>query len=208
MKRDIKKINKVIIHHSLTWRDLPLHQSISSFDRTHKKRLHPEKNSKWYHISYHFVIWPDGKYITTRWLDEVWYHASNLNVNKTSIGICLTWNFDVMEPTPAQYETLKKLIKRLQWELGKLTIHGHNEYASKSCPWKNFNFDRLEEMNFYEKLRNDKYSTIPKKKRMFQDPDAFLKRIEELANEEKFSEIVFLIAIISEKLWSEVEKVK
>ena len=42
----MRKIDKIVIHHSVTPRDLSLDKSISSFDRTHKARLHKEKNSK------------------------------------------------------------------------------------------------------------------------------------------------------------------
>ena len=198
----MRKIDKIVIHHSVTPRDLSLNKSISSFDRTHKARLHKEKNSKWYHIAYHFVIWWDGKYIATRGLGEIWYHASNLAINQTSVWICLTWNFDSDEPTSAQYNSLKKLINLLQSELGKLTIHGHNEFSSKSCPWKNFNFAKLNEMLFYEKLRRDNHESTPKENRMFKDPDAFIERLKDMSDADKFREMSFLIALMAEKTWN------
>jgi hypothetical protein len=55
-------------------------------------------------------------------------------------------------------------------------------------------------MLFYEKLRNDNYSTIPVDQRQFQDPKAFLKRIEKLTESEKLSEMTYLVAILAEKI--------
>jgi len=198
-----RAIKKIVVHHSVTPRDLELHKSISSFDSNHKKRLHKTKNGFWYHISYHFVIWWDWKYIPTRPLDEVWYHASNLKVNKESVGICLTWNFDVEKPSEAQYATLNWIIKNLEEIYGDLEIHEHNEFAKKSCPGKNFILEKIL-MWFYEKLRNDNYSSIKEDDRIFKSPDGFLKRTKDLTIEEKLSEMTYLIAILSEKLWKKV----
>ena len=41
----MREINKVVVHHSVTPRDLDLEKSIASFDNNHSQRLHPEKNS-------------------------------------------------------------------------------------------------------------------------------------------------------------------
>lgn len=197
----------MIIHHSVSPRDLPLTQSVHSFDRNHWPNwreipLHTEKNSLWYYISYHFVIAADWSFIQTRWLDEIWHHASNWWINQTSIWICLTWNFDIEEPTKAQYATLKKIIAYCEKEVGhKLELHEHNEYAKKSCPGKNFDLSQLENtlMLFYEKLWNDNYAKVPENERQFKDPKAFLTRIKDLTTEQKLSEITYLIAILSEK---------
>jgi len=136
----MRKINKIVIHHSITPRDLDIKKSVNSFNNSHKARLHPKPNWYWYHIAYHFVIWWDWTVVKTRPLKEIWYHASNYSVNKESIWICLTWNFDKEEPSEKQYLALKKIIVDLRNEFWKLAIHWHKDFANKSCPWILFDF--------------------------------------------------------------------
>lgn len=130
-------INKIVVHHSITPRDLDLDKTINSFNNTHKERLHTTANSLWYHIAYHYVIWWDWEVVKTRGLDEIWYHASVWEINRESIGICMTGNFDEEKPSEKQLESLAKLIRELQNDYSGLTIHSHNEFSSKTCPWKN-----------------------------------------------------------------------
>lgn len=202
----MRKISRIIIHHSVTPRDQELSKSLSSFNRTHKARLHPEVNSLGYHIAYHIVIAWDGSYEQTRSLDDVWYHASNLKVNNESVGICLTGNFDIETPSYKQIETLIDLIDMIQSEHEWVTVHWHNEYASKSCPGKNLDLNKLKEMLFYEKLWNDNYKDIKKDDRMFKDPYAFIDRIEKLSARDTISEMTFLIAILSEKMGKKIDE--
>lgn len=55
-------------------------------------------------------------------------------------------------------------------------------------------------MRYYEKLRKDNFAKIPKDQRIFRNPEAFIQRTKDLPLDEKFSELTFLIAILSEKL--------
>lgn len=134
----MRNIKYLVIHHSVTPRDLELEKSVSSFDRNHK-RLHTRRNSLGYHIAYHYVIAGDGRFLKTRGLHEIWYHASNTTINQESVAICLTGNFDIEEPSKYQLVAFQYL----KWELEKkhwpLEIRFHSEFASKSCPWRNVN---------------------------------------------------------------------
>jgi len=140
----MRTINKVVIHHSYTPRDLALEKSVSSFDNSHRK-LHPEENALGYHIAYHYIISGDGKFIQTRKHDEVGYHAGNLAVNKESIGICLTGNFDTEYPSLEQMETLNKMIDTL--EIKEVIAHRDIEGITKSCPGRNFTNKMIRELN-------------------------------------------------------------
>ena len=195
-------IKKIVVHHSVTPRDLELEKSIKSFDNNHAERLHKTKNRLGFHIAYHYVIAWNGSYKKTRMWGEIWYHASNKKINNESIWICLTWNFDTEKPTKAQYASLNKIIDEIKVVYPDITIHWHNEYASKSCPWHNFDFTQLQNiiMLFYEKLRKDNYEKTDKEKRVFKEPKAFIDRIKDLSIDEKFSELTYLVAILAEKL--------
>lgn len=131
-------IDSIIIHHSVSPRSQTLEKSILSFDRTHRIRLHPIKNKLGYHIAYHYVIAENGAVKQTRADDEIGWHASNLAVNKKSIGICLIGNFDVEHPSPRQLWALRDVIKAIKARFYIKEVSGHRKYASKSCPGKNF----------------------------------------------------------------------
>ena len=75
---------------------------------------------------------------------EYWTGAHTVGHNKGSIGICLLGK-DFF--TPAQLESLGKLVKELQGRYPGSTVHGHNEFSSKTCP--NFNVQE-----WYKELTN------------------------------------------------------
>ena len=137
----MRKINYIVIHHSVTPRDLPLQQSVSSFSNSHKARLHPEPNSKGLHVAYHWVVAGDGSKMETRGLDEVGYHASSLSMNKESLGICLTGHFDNEKPSNAQMATLKKLVCWAceEFDVSPENVIGHKDVkgVKKTCPGAN-----------------------------------------------------------------------
>ena len=139
--RETSAIKYICIHHSVTPRDLPLEKSVSSFNNSHKARLHPEANSKGLHVAYHYVIAGDGEKAETRGLNEIGYHASDWDMNVESIGICVTGNFDEEKPSKAQMDTLRKLLRWLckEFDIDPSFIISHRdvEGVTKSCPGKN-----------------------------------------------------------------------
>lgn len=95
-------------------------------------------------IGYHFLIGRDGKIYKGR--DEKIAGAHCTGHNTCSIGVAYVggcpprsvknWNNIGMDTrTPAQKAALLSLLKELKAEYGSgVTIHGHNEFASKPCP--------------------------------------------------------------------------
>ena len=138
----MRTINKIIIHHSAVEQP-DVKKLLNSINRTHKERLHKKENGYWNYCAYHYLIWVDWKILKTRPLEEIGYHASNRPVNKTSIWICLSWDFDITQPTQAQFEALIWLIKELKTGFKRLDVEPHNKYSKKTCPWKNFDINRL-----------------------------------------------------------------
>jgi N-acetylmuramoyl-L-alanine amidase CwlA len=122
--RDVQDVTHIIVHHSATNQG-----SAKAYARYHIEAY------DWPGIAYHYVIDKDG---TVNWtLDhhKVGYHCKGMN--RKSIGICLTGNFDGTRPTPEQFSSLVDLIVSLRttndWEIGF-----HNEYSLKTCPGKLF----------------------------------------------------------------------
>lgn len=140
----MRTIKSIVVHHSVTPLSVSLEKSVQSFDRNHAERLHPELNSLGFHIAYHYVIWADWRFKKTRGLDEVWYHASELGVNNTSVGICFCGNFDIEKPTVDQIKTFNYLRSELENLYWGLELFFHNEFASKSCPWANLTKEMLQ----------------------------------------------------------------
>tara|TARA_R110000823_G_scaffold122603_2_gene248065 strand:+ start:205 stop:609 length:405 start_codon:yes stop_codon:yes gene_type:complete len=125
----MRNINKIIIHCAATpeGRDV----KIATIRDWHKLK-------GWSDIGYHYVIELDGSIQSGRPIEIIGAHT--IGQNKGSIGICYVggMNANMEEPkdtrTPAQKESLIKLINKLKAKYSNITIHGHNEYAAKACP--------------------------------------------------------------------------
>jgi hypothetical protein len=128
-------------------KEIIFHCSASSFgdgeeiDRWHKDR-------GWDGIGYHFVILngfrsagkynakDDGIIEVGRPIEKAGAHCKGRNSN--SIGVCLIGNN--LFSANQLYVAIPTLIKMIDPE-GKLEIHGHNEFSSKTCP--NIDIDTL-----------------------------------------------------------------
>jgi len=149
----MRTIKHIIIHHSVTDKNLDFEKSLTSFDNNHKIRLTDKYNqeksgTKYQNIAYHYIIWANGQIINTRLDEKIWYHASNLSINKESLWICLCWNFDKQVPNIAQYKALRVLVKNLEKKYWKLNIYPHNKFANKTCPWKYFDMDLVKAWDY------------------------------------------------------------
>lgn len=94
-------------------------------------------------IGYHYVIYRDGSVHVGRPENQVGAHCTGHN-NK-SIGICYIGGCEAKKRadgryhgkdtrTPAQKTALRNLLIQLRAKYPKATIHGHCEFANKSCP--------------------------------------------------------------------------
>lgn len=141
----MRNIDTIIVHHSVTPKSQTLEKSLKSFDANHKLRLHTTKNKLGYHIAYHYVIAGNGAVKQTRAENEIGFHASNLTINKKSIGICLIGNFDVEKPSPEQLYALRDVIRSVKRRFFIKEVYGHRKYAKKSCPGKNMTDKMIQE---------------------------------------------------------------
>ena len=123
----------LIIHHTATNRDTTTFEAVNNYH----KRLWNWKSKLGYYIGYQYFITADGELYQGRAENEAGAHCVGWNNN--SIGVCLTGNFEIEQPTVAQLETLKDLLDCLRdrWRIDLKNIFGHKEKRATLCPGKN-----------------------------------------------------------------------
>lgn len=125
----MRKINEIIIHCSATPEGKDF--TVSDIDRWHKQR-------GWKGIGYHYVIYRNGSVHPGRNETEIGAHCVGHNAN--SIGVCYIGGCakDGKTPkdtrTPEQRSALRNLVNQLKSKYPNATVHGHREFAAKSCP--------------------------------------------------------------------------
>jgi len=96
-------------------------------------------------LGYHFAIDRCGRIWEGRSLSWQGAHAGNGAANAGNIGIVLLGNFDVQEPTPSQFLSLRQLLENLRqrYDISPENIRGHDEVKSQyglpptRCPGRN-----------------------------------------------------------------------
>ena len=132
------KPQNIVVHHSITPRDLNPDVTENSFNQTHKSKDFPASywNARTWYIGYHFVIYGNGEVRQYRALNTVGAHCKEDNMNFKSIGICLAGDFDKEMPSTAQIDSLRTLVNSLRADLNipHANIFPHRKFAPyKSC---------------------------------------------------------------------------
>ena len=131
----MRSINEIIVHCSATreGQNIPV-ETI--------KKWHVEGRG-WTDIGYHFYVELDGTIKKGRDIDKSGAHTKGHNRNSIGICYCGGVESDGKTPkdtrTPEQKESLLLLLKTLKKMHPEATIHGHIEFAAKSCPCFNAN---------------------------------------------------------------------
>ena len=138
---------KIILHHSAT-KD----SGMVSWNAIRRYHIH---ECRWGNIGYHWGIEyiedkgdPQGSYeiLLGRTPDESGAHTKG--ENHDSIGICFVGNFDLIIPPPGMIFQGVKLVQWLcrQFNIPVAEIHGHREYANKTCPGALFDVDLFKDL--------------------------------------------------------------
>lgn len=146
---------RIIIHHSATrdgqsndWAAIKLWHTgkIGSADRN-SKDYNKYKANPMQDIGYHFgAEYDNGILVIKRGRPlSIIQGGHTLGQNLVAIGICLVGNFDNIEPTKEQYQILAEICRPLMFtfDIPKTELHGHREYAYKTCPGKLFDLEKL-----------------------------------------------------------------
>ena len=127
----IRNIDEIILHCTATPEGR--HVSLEEVRDWHVR------GNGWSDIGYHYLILLDGTICDGRPLDKSGAHC--IGHNSRSIGIAYVGGCaaDGTTPkdtrTPEQRAALKKLVAALQQRFPAATVHCHNEFAAKACPY-------------------------------------------------------------------------
>lgn len=129
-------IKNIIVHHTASNNNYTLEMC----NKDHKDRF-GMKSSLGYFVGYHYFIDPQGKVTQTRTDFEEgahcrgWNNTKGNSMDRMSIGISMVGNFSLHLPTPAQVQSLSKLINEKVKEYGidKSRIVPHRKYAQTEC---------------------------------------------------------------------------
>ena len=129
----MRKINEIIIHCAATPNGKEF--TVYDIDRWHAERGFHRTNKYFTPdlkaIGYHLVIYIDGTVHAGRDIAEIGAHCEGHNSG--SIGICL---IGTDEFSPAQWEALADVIRKMREQYPEAIIRGHRDVPGvhKECP--------------------------------------------------------------------------
>lgn len=147
--------NSIVIHHTASTAG-----SVESIHEAHIKRKDKSGNP-WLGIGYHFVIgngsgMGDGEIQSTfRWREQMHgAHAGNTEHNQHGIGIVLVGNFEEAPPSPAQVQSVKRLISvmRKEYGIGSSDVIAHRDVKATACPGRLFPMAEVADDNRFNAL--------------------------------------------------------
>ncbi len=118
----------IVIHHAGTTRDMDL--ETRTIHRWHIDR-------GWAGIGYHYVIHKDGTIEGGRPSEFIGAHCKRHN--NYTVGVCVIGNFDLAEPTDAQFLATEQIIAAIGRQYGfkpsfGRTVFGHRDLGRTACP--------------------------------------------------------------------------
>ena len=126
MEKRSKVLEYIVIHHTASTRDMTVQEI---------HQLHLNQGENWKGIGYHFYI--DKQGVIWRGRPEEMSGSHALDYNSVSIGICLSGNFEIEQPTDNQLKSLSELLQHLKQKYGNVQVVGHRDLNATACPGKN-----------------------------------------------------------------------
>lgn len=114
----------IIIHHTASTSDMTV-------ESIHQQHL----NQGWAGIGYNLYINKKGEIWEGRPVEMSGAQCEGFN--SSSVGVCLSGNFEIEEPNQKQITALKEVIKYLKGKYPNACIVGHRDLKTTACPGKN-----------------------------------------------------------------------
>jgi hypothetical protein len=133
----------VTVHHTdgvQTMTEAATMAEVRSIQQYHMAGRATEGKDVWDDIGYHFLIDGAGRVVEGRPADTVGAHARGANGN--NVGIAMMGNFEKIQPTAAQIESLTRLVSFLALKYNQNPtrdgfLEGHRHYDDTDCPGRN-----------------------------------------------------------------------
>lgn len=131
----MRTIKQIIIHHSATDPNWTIDKSEDVINKSHATTFN-NPDSFGNHIQYHYVIAKDGTSRATRDTESTGWHCGNLEINKTSIGVCLLNDFRFNQLELPQRSRFVILLKDLvaKYNITRDNIKCHRDIVATQCP--------------------------------------------------------------------------
>lgn len=114
----------------------------------------------------HYIIAKNGSREKVKEINLRAGGTRNEEYNQQAIQIELIWNFNIVSPSESQYKTLRYLISEIEKKHPWMKIIWHNEASPTACPWKNFDFKKIEAKSIEFSLSRY-YSVQPNQRRYY-----------------------------------------
>ena len=134
------KWTHIILHHSLT-------EDSQTVSWNAIRKYHLSKG--WYDIGYHAGIELVGdEYVIMAGRPLNMQGAHTKGMNDKALGFCFVGNYDLTSPPAAMLVKAAAYIKGWEDELNIFpeNIHGHRDYANKTCPGSQFDIPMFVEL--------------------------------------------------------------
>lgn len=134
---------RVTVHHTegaQTMSEADTAAAVRGIQHYHMAGRAAEGKDTWDDIGYHFLIDGSGRVAEGRPAETLGAHAGGANEN--NIGISMMGDFNRQKPTPAQVESLTRLVSFLAIKYGQNPsrqgfLEPHRHYDQTDCPGKN-----------------------------------------------------------------------
>lgn len=135
--------HRVTVHHTQGRRTTSEADTLAAVRDTqhyHQTGRAAQGKDTWDDIGYHFLIDGEGRVVEGRRADALGAHVGGANTG--NIGIAMMGDYNVLEPTAAQKDSLKRLITflALKYKIDPRQpgfLEGHKHFNSTDCPGKN-----------------------------------------------------------------------
>lgn len=129
----MRGISRITVHHE-GWTAVPFSDYARTAARIESDRRTHVSDRGWGDLGYHFVVDRAGRIWEGRQLAYQGAHVKDNNEHNA--GVMLLGNFDYQEPTSAQQEALRRLLRALmqQYRVPVGRVYTHQEIMPTRCP--------------------------------------------------------------------------
>lgn len=123
----------IVLHHTDDPSDEPQYEKVWAYHDSGAGGKWPKGHG----IQYPHFIGKDGTWISQD-DDKTTWHAGNKEMNEQGIGVCLAGDFTQERPTPAQIDTLVRVVTDIQTRYGipdsRIFLHREVRDKPTECP--------------------------------------------------------------------------